>query len=131
MLGWSPRHDQKHAISLFRLRREILEAKFLDLASARGKPRGLRWKHVEWKEGLQFAQDRKTNLLTAFAAVEIYFEAIEGEDMEDVAAVSDIREASALFHYKDGAWGTGGKALFNMDPESAMTHLEDQFLRIS
>ena len=33
--------------------------------------------------------------------------------MEDVAAVGNIRDAAAVFHYQNGNWGTGGRALFN------------------
>lgn len=111
----------------FKLRRETLEAKFYDLATSLGKPRGLKWATCEWKEPVEFVRERDTGLLTAFASVEISFEAIEGGDMEDVAAVSDIRDASAVFHYADGNWGTGGKALFNMNPATAVEKLTHQF----
>jgi hypothetical protein len=47
--------------------------------------------------------------------------------MEDVEAVSTIRDAAAVFHYRGGQWGTGGKALFNMNPADAITRLEGQF----
>lgn len=117
----------EHAIRTFRHRREALEAKFFDLASSQGKPRGLRWTHCDWREEVRFARDLESGLLTAFAGVQIHFEAIEGSDMEDVEAVGHFREASAVFHYKDGNWGTGGKALFNMLPEEAVTRLVGQF----
>ena len=111
----------------FRLQREVLEAKFFDLASASGKPRGLRWLDCEWMDSVTFARDKKSGLLTAFVAVNIRFEAIEGGDMEDVAAVSNIRDAAAVFHYQNGRWGTGGRALFNMNPDDAILRLEGQF----
>jgi hypothetical protein len=60
-------------------------------------------------------------------AVNISFEAIEGGDMEDVAAVSNIRDAAAVFHYQKGNWGTGGRALFNMNPNDALDRLQGQF----
>ncbi|MCA8995849.1 MAG: hypothetical protein KDA80_02660 [Planctomycetaceae bacterium] len=119
------------AISQFRLRREMLEAKFFDLASQLGKPRGLRWKHCEWKEEVRFARDLETDLLTAFVGVEIHFEAIEGGDMEDIEAVGHFREASAVFHWQNGNWGTGGKALFNMPPAMAVDRLQGQFEPVS
>lgn len=115
------------AIAEFKLRRETLEAKFFSLASAAGKPRGLRWKHCDWKEPVRYVRDRSSGLLTALVSVEIHFEAIAGGGMEDVAAVGDIRDASAVFHFDNGHWGTGGKALFNMNPETAVEKLEQQF----
>lgn len=115
------------AAESFRRRREYLEARFMDLARSLGKPRGVRWLECQWQPGALFARDRQSGLLTAFVGVHISFEAIEGGDMEDVAAVSSLRDATALFHYQHGQWGTGGRALFNMDPALALKRLEDQY----
>ena len=112
-LAWKPlmRFRQKHeaaaAIASFRLQREQLEARFIDLASATGRPRGLRWIECDWQCDVQFARDIQSRLLTAFVAVNIRFEAIEGGDMEDVQAVSTIRDAAALFHYPPRSMGNG------------------------
>jgi hypothetical protein len=121
------RRETERAISQFRLRREALEAKFFDLASRQNKPRGLRWTQCDWQESVTFGRDLQSQLLTAFVSVEVHFEAVEGGDMEDVEAVGTIRDATALFHYSNGQWGTGGKALFNMNPEDALTRLKGQF----
>lgn len=118
------------AIRSFRHRREQLEARFFDLARAQGKPRGLRWIGCDWLDTTTFARDRTTGLITAFVGVNIRFEAIAGGDMEDVAAVGTVRDAVALFHFQAGGWGTGGRALFNMNPEDAVTRLADQYDRL-
>ncbi len=125
------RRDLKHALQTFRLRREMLEARFFDVARGLGKPRGLRWVDCDWQNGVTFARDKQSGLLTAFVAVNIRFEAIEGGEMEDVAAVSTIRDAAAVFHYRDGVWGTGGRALFNMNPQDAVRQLSGQFSPIA
>src|SRR5262249_30495204 len=106
--AWAERHEAERARQSFKRQREVLEARFFDLAAASGKPRGLRWIDCAWLASVTFARDRQTGLLTAFVAVNIRFEAIEGGDMEDVAAVSNIRDAAAVFHYQRGSWGTGG-----------------------
>ena len=121
------RREAAHALKLFRQQREHLEARFLDMAQSIGKPRGLRWLDCEWFDTVTFARDRQTKLLTAFAGINIRFEAIEGGDMEDVAAVSTVRDAVAVFHFHQGIWGTGGKALFNMNPQEAIERLVAQF----
>ncbi len=121
------KRELKRAYLDFRHRREQLEARFFDLARSLGKPRGLRWIDCNWQDRVTFGRDRHTGMLTAFAGVNISFEAIEGEDMEGVAAVGTIREAAALFHYQYGNWGTGGRALFNMDPDAALERLKDQY----
>lgn len=119
--------ETAHALRRFKLRREMLEAKFFDLAAGQGKPRGLRWTRCDWKDEVRFARELQSQLLTAFVAVDIHFEAIPGEEMEELEAVDYFREASAVFHYQNGAWGTGGKALFNMSPEVAVSRLAGQF----
>ena len=100
-------------------------------SAASGKPRGLRWVHCEWQQPVSFGRDVRSRLLTAFVSVEIHFEAVEGGDMEDVEAVSTIRDACAVFHYRTGHWGTGGKALFNMNPGEAIERLAGQFTPVA
>lgn len=123
------RRRERHvasALALFKIQREQLEAKFFDLACMSGRPRGLRWQDCDWQHGTAFAWDLESGLLTAFVAVNIRFEAIAGEDMEEVTAVSTLRDATAVFHYQRGRWGTGGKALFNMNPTDAVARLGPQ-----
>lgn len=127
VLAWRDQREADRGRRDFRRQRELLEAKFFDLAAVSGKPRGLRWVDCDWLETVTFARDRQTGLLTAFVAVNISFEAIEGGDMEDVAAVGNIRDAAAVFHYQKGHWGTGGRALFNMNPNDALDRLQGQF----
>lgn len=128
---WLRKREVREAVKRFRLQRERLEARFFDMARSQGKPRGLRWVECDWQSDVTFARDRHSGLLTAFVAVNISFEAIEGGDMEDVEHVSTVRDAAALFHYKNGRWGTGGRPLFNMNPDDAVARFEDQFDPVS
>jgi hypothetical protein len=125
--AWWWRREARDAARSFKRQREVLEAKFFDLAAASGKPRGLRWIDIDWLDGVTYARDRQTGLLTAFVAVNIRFEAIPGGDMEDVVAVGNIRDGAAVFHFERGRWGTGGRTLFNMNPDDALTRLTAQF----
>src|SRR5208282_6813880 len=104
----------RRARKQFFLEREHLEAKFFSVAAASGKPRGLRWKACDWESEVAFARDRMTGEIAALAGVTIRFEAIEGGDMEGVAAVGNLRNASAVFFYQHGPWPTAGKAVFNL-----------------
>ena len=124
---WQKQKEAEQAFRQFRLQREVLEARFFDLAAQSGKPRGLRWLACDWLDGVAFGRDKQTGMLTAFVSVNIRFEAIEGGDMEGVAAVSNIRDGSAVFHYQEGAWGTGGRALFNLGPQDALSRLASQY----
>ena len=121
------RGQQNMALDLFRMQREQLEAKFFDLARGRGIPRDLRWVECDWLDEVTFGRAIDDGMLTAFAGVNIRFEAIEGGDMEEVESVGLIRDAAAIFHFHNGRWGTGGRAMFNMDPHAAIDLLSGQY----
>jgi hypothetical protein len=111
----------------FRRQRERLEARFLKLASASGKPRGLRWTDCEFDNDVAYARDRRTGQVSAFVAVTIAFEAIVGGPMEDVEAVGNLRAATAVFYYQNGSWQTDGRAVFNLNPTEAIAYYRDSF----
>lgn len=121
------RRQEVSAVDLFRMQREQLEAKFFDLARGRGIPRDLRWVECDWLDEVTFGRAIDDGMLTAFAGVNIRFEAIEGGDMEEVESVGLIRDAAAIFHFHNGRWGTGGRAMFNMDPRGAIERLAGQY----
>lgn len=119
--------ETEQALRQFRMQRELLEAKFFDLARTSGKPRGLKWLDADWQSEVTFARACDTGLLTAFVGIQIRFEAIAGSDMEGVAAVDTVRDAAAVFHYQRGRWNTAGRVLMNMNPADAVTRLAGQF----
>lgn len=113
------------ACKLFHQRREWLEAKFYELASSSGKPRGLRWKDCDFSNDVTFARDLHTRTLTAFVGVTISFEAIEGGDMEDVEAVGNLRAATAVFRCAGGQWSTQGRVIMNLEPAEAIERFQN------
>ena len=126
---WRRRRQERTlatARQLFHLRREWLEAKFVDLAQKSGRPRGLLWKDVEFENSESLARDRHSNQLQALVGVTIRFEAIPGGDMEHVEAVGNLRAASAVFRFDDGEWKTSGRAIFNLSPVEAIKHLSGE-----
>lgn len=135
-LGWRPLRSvgreiqTERARELFTLQRERLEAQFFSAAAATGKPRGLRWKDCDFENDLELARDRTSGQLLALIPVTIRFEAIEGGDMEGVAAVGNLRNASAVFFFQRGQWLTVGKAVFNMNPDEALEHFKNQYERV-
>ena len=111
------------AIAQFERFESDLQQDFFALASKSGKPRGLRWIACEWLDELLIVADQDRQLISAFASVNIGFEAVEGGDMEDVKAVGTIRDGSAVFHFQDDGWGSAGRVIFNMNPAQAAGHL--------
>jgi hypothetical protein len=114
----------------FQTQRGELEAAFFAAAAACGKPRGLRWKAVEWEPGVEFAREIATGQLAALVGITIQFEAIEGSDMEGLPAVGNLRNASAVFFFHAGRWQTTGKTVFNLNPDEVLVHFRNQYVSL-
>ena len=115
--------------------RQWLQDEFFVAAASTGKPRGLRWKALDWKvQGVEaeplLARDRGSGEIVALVPVTISFEAIEGSDMEGLPAVGNLRNASAVFYWREGRWQTAGKAIFNLNPDEALEHFKNQYERL-
>jgi hypothetical protein len=129
--SWGKVVQIERARESFILQRERLEARFVTAAAASGKPRGLRWKDCAFENELELARERKTGQLVALVPVTIQFEAIEGSDMEGLPAVSNLRNASAVFYFQRGQWLTVGKAVFNLNPVEVIQHFRNQYERVA
>jgi hypothetical protein len=112
---------------LFQNQKTALQEEFLRIGQASGKPRGLRWEQCEWGEEFFLARDRSCNGYVALMEVAIQFAAIEGGDMEDVAAVALAKNATAIFFFEAGRWHTGGKTVFNLNPEEVLERFRAQY----
>lgn len=110
-------------IRQFDRQRQKLEIEHFKLASSTGLPRGLRWLDCDWLPSRVLLRDRITKQPNLLVSINLRFEAIEGSDMEDVAAVSNVRDACAVFQMQNNVWTTSGRTLFNMNPEEARDHL--------
>lgn len=119
-----PARQMQRARQRFDEQRAQLETAFFQAAAASGKPRGLRWVGCEWSDALEFAHDPQTRQIFALRGVTIRFEAIEGSDMEGLPAVSNLRNASAVFVHERGLWRTQGKAIFNLNPDEAIARFK-------
>ena len=122
----TPAVDWERATTVFRHRREWLEAKFLTLASESGRPRGLVWCDCDFDNDVTFARDRHTQTLQALMAVTIRFDAEVGGGMEDVEAVGRLRAATAVFHYDGENWHTDGRVVFNLTPHETIQHFRHE-----
>jgi hypothetical protein len=110
-------------IQQFERERRTLEQAYFASASTSGLPRGLLWKKCDWLPDYVLLQDRATQQPNLLVSVNLHFEAIVGGDMEDVAAVSNVRDACAVFQWQRNSWTTTGRTLFNMNPQEARDRL--------
>jgi hypothetical protein len=121
---------QERLAAQFQTQKESLQQEFLRIGAASGKPRGLRWESCGWGQDFFLARDRSCNGYVALMEVAIQFSAIPGGDMEDVEAVALAKNATALFFFETGQWHTGGKALFNLNPEEVLERYQAQYERL-
>jgi hypothetical protein len=131
-LAWRPvralfrEREFQRARRDFHRQRERLEARFLTLAAASGKPRGLRWSDCDFDDAVAYARDRRSGELSAYVAATIAFEAVAGGGMEDVEAVGNLRAGTAVFLYRRGHWCTEGRAVFNLNPAEAIEYYRER-----
>lgn len=116
---------EERAHELFRLQREMLEAKFLELGRSKGMADGVAWSDCEFDGDSQFARHLKSGQLVAFVEVTVHFESEAASiDSETIGA---NRQATAVFQYHHGQWGTNGRALFDMTPAEALEHFQGEY----
>jgi hypothetical protein len=128
--SYHPQAQLQRARPLFQEERPRLEESFFQAAAASGKPRGLRWKECHWDNLIEWACDRQTGQLLALVGITIAFEAIEGGDMEGLAAVGNLRNASAVFFFQDGRWQTIGHTIFNLNPDEVVQRYHQGYERL-
>lgn len=115
----------------FASRRPELEKQFFAAASHSGKPRGLAWTQCAFQETLTLARDRANGEIVGLVAVTIGFEAIEGGGMEDVAAVANLRAATAVFTHNGRQWLSQGRAVFNLEPQEVIERYSESLVKIN
>lgn len=116
---------EERAHELFQLQREMLEAKFLELARSAQGAAGPRWSDCEFDGDARFARHAKSGQLVAFVEITVHFEPGDSAGESDV--VGPNRQATAVFHYHHGQWGTGGRTLFDMTPGEAIEHFSGEY----
>lgn len=102
-----------------------LQSAFCQMACEQDRARGICWSSLEWTDEVVFARDRQSGLITAMAGFTVAFAATGLLEDEENAELE--REATAIFHFQHGHWGSGGKMLLNMDPQLALARFGDQF----
>jgi hypothetical protein len=97
----------------FRLRREWLEARFLDGLAQLDPSERLRWDEAHWHDPVTWARDRQTGRFLAL--VEVHFDPDRYELDPDVGR----RHATVVFEYARGQWRADGRRLDELRPHEA------------
>lgn len=103
------------------LRRDVkrLEREFLATSAAIGSPSSVLWNESRFCDTALLARDRASGDIYALVEVTLAFQAIDGRGVDDVAAVGDLRSATALLEWRDQCWTTSGRLLMNLQPREA------------
>ncbi len=127
ILASSTPQQQFHSV------RDQLQASFLRSAAAHGKPRGLRWLAPDWLPEITFAHGTAEgqSFILALAPIVAKFEPIAGEGMEGIEYATAPREAIAVFHYRQGIWGTAGQTIFNLSPDEYLQQQQGTWTKLT
>lgn len=108
----------------FRPQREHLEAKFVQLASARAAANTPHWFDCDFDDDVAYVRSRATGTLSAFVAV-----TVADNNSDDPAggggAVGNLRVGTAVFRFDRGHWDTDGKAILDLSPSEAIRCYRD------
>ncbi|MBU4271008.1 MAG: hypothetical protein KKE86_07210 [Planctomycetes bacterium] len=100
----------------FHVQREHLEARFLQLASARANPDAPRWADCAFDDDVAYVRSRSTGELSALVAVTLAI-----EDCDD-----DPQAGTAVFRFDRDHWETDGRAILNLNPAEAIQYYRDE-----
>ena len=128
LLGRRISRNRDRAKARFRDSLAELGEAFRETGNASGKPRGLRWVGCDLSGEVEFALERAGGRLVALAEATLSFEAIEGEDMEDVAAVNLPRHATAVFTWDGREWRPTSRTVMNHTPAEALMRFSAEFV---
>jgi hypothetical protein len=103
----------EQARDLFRLRREWLEARFLDELGRIDPVERLRWEDAHWHDEVIWARDRQTGRLLALIGV--HFDA----DLFDAISDAPHRHSTVVFEFHRGRWRADGRRLDEVRPHEA------------
>jgi hypothetical protein len=109
----------------FRMQREGLEAKFIQLAASRARRGAPRWADCSFDDDVAYVRNRATGELSAFVAMTIATEEQEASPSAAAEAVGNLQAGTAVFRFDRDHWVTDGRAILNLSPVEAVHRFGD------
>jgi hypothetical protein len=106
----------------FRMQREGLEAKFIQLAASRARRGAPRWADCSFDDDVAYVRNRATGELSAFVAMTI---AAEDEEAATSEAIGNLQAGTAVFRFDRDHWVTDGRAILTLSPIEAVHRFGD------
>jgi hypothetical protein len=110
----------------FHVQRERLEAKFVQLAAAHGSPDAPQWSDCMFDDDVSYVRNRTTGELSAFVAVTISSDNLDGAIHGAADAVGNLQAGTAVFRFDNDHWVTDGRAILNLSPSEAVRHFNSE-----
>lgn len=108
----------------FRLHRERLEAKFIQLASTNARPNSPHWEECFFDDDIAYVRSRRTGELSAFVALTVATDVPEvqalGTGRFGSSSIESIRTGTAIFRFDRNHWETDGRAILDLNPTEAI-----------
>ena len=109
----------------FHAQRERLEAKFVQLASARAAPHAPQWADCDFDDDVTYVRHRTTGELSALVRVTVAVDDFEAWDAGTTDVIGNLRAATAVFRFDRDHWETDGRAILNLSPNEAIRFYQD------
>ena len=110
----------------FRVQRERLEAKFVQLATANAQrlrktvPHSLHWDDCDFDDDVAYVRDRHSGELSAFVKVTVAVDDRTNPTTGIDSLIGNLRAATAIFRFDRDHWETDGRAILNLSPDEAI-----------
>jgi len=104
----------------FHTQREHLEAKFVQLAATAVSPDVPQWADCLFGDDVAYVRNRSTGELSAFVAVALATEELNGPFHNSPEAVGNLQAGTAVFRFDRDHWETDGRAILNLNPSEAI-----------
>jgi hypothetical protein len=111
----------------FHVQRERLEAKFVQLATAHATPDAPQWADCMFDDDVSYVRNRATGELSAFVAVTIASDNLDGALRGATDAVGNLQAGTAVFRFDCDHWETDGRTILNLSPSEAVQHFRNDF----
>ena len=106
---------------LFHLRREWLEARFIQLAGQRSQSTVVHWCDCEFDDEVTYVRNRTNGELSAFVEVAVVVDDTYGSR----EGPTHRRVGTAIFRFDRDHWVTDGRAILNLNPSEAIRYYRE------
>jgi hypothetical protein len=111
----------------FHIRREWLEAKFIQLAADQSKTRSPRWTDCTFADDVAYVRRRSTGEISALVAISIAADDSRIRSVTGGDAIGNLQLGTAIFRWDHDHWVTDGRAILNLGPADTIRRFQRDY----